>query len=143
MSLCRRPHTKMNISGAQAGTHADQDQPGSVKGENKDQGQGIMQKNKPDMSVRPPVEVKIRGDHKSSGSVWLLGSILTAVILDINIQSVSLLLLFLALLWVLDAWTTIRGFEEMHRIKYEAKINKYEAERVKYEAERNKLAETA
>ena len=124
------------------GTSAEEDKSVSVdvgvKGENKIQGQDIFQKKTANMKALPEFEVRlIPGNWKISVSICLLSFIVYAVLMDINIQSVSLLLLFLALLSVLDAWTTIGDMEKINKIKYEAKRSK-QAE----QATSNKPAET-
>ena len=91
----------MKISGLVAkleheGTSAEQDESLSgdviVKDEIKKQGQDIFQKN-----AHPEVEARlIPGNWKISVSIFLLGFIVFGVWLDINVQSLSLLLLFLA-----------------------------------------------
>ena len=96
--------------------------------ESKQQGQDIFRKRKVKTGLKAG---HIPGDWKTGTSVFLLMYILVGVWLDISVQSVSLLLLFIALLWVLDAWTTIGDFDKLNRIRYEAELK------------RNEIAETA
>ena len=120
----------MKISGPVAkleneGTSAEQDKSVSVDVRVKVEGQDIFQNKTANMKALPELEARlIPGNWKISVSIWLLCFIVYAVLMDINIQSVSLLLLFLALLWVLDAWTTIGDMEKINKIKYEAKRSK-------------------
>ena len=132
----------MKISGPaakmeQEGTPAKQDKSENVESKQQ-QGQGVFRQKKAAVNTRLPVNGRkysghIPGEWKTGTSMFLLGFILVTVWLDISFQSISLLLLFLALLWVLDARTTIGDFEKLNKIRYEAELAN----------ERNETAETA
>ena len=134
----------MKISGLVAkmeheGTPAKQDKSGGENVSVESKLQGVFRKKKTAVNTRcRPVRTGLKygtipGDWKTPASVFLLCFILLAVWLDISFQSISLLLLFLALLWVLDARTTIGDFEKLNKIRYEAELAN----------ERNETAETA
>ena len=99
---------------------------GEIKEKNKDkdmeQGNVIKQVKQADtsivMCVPPSVQGRVPRDFKTPTSMCLITLIVLVFFSHPCIQSVSLLLLFSSLLWVLDAFATIRDFEKLHNAKY-------------------------
>ena len=111
----------MKISGTVAKKEPDQITIAEIKDihaeKNKDieQGNVIKQVKQSDIST---VHGRVPIDFKTATSMFIIYIIMLVAFLPPTIQSVAMLFLFCSLLWVLDAFATLRDFEKLHDAKY-------------------------